>query len=160
MDVAKAFKRRELAEIDTGLLELGKHARGIELSAAFDGRGSFSHLDALTGRLFFTLELGQVAVNAGQLALDGRQARFDRVQTLLGVFDPLFADLGVVLQLAEFRHALTPNRSFALFQGALDPFVFGHRVDALGVDLFGARIEIGFLFAKLGGQLRTFGFEA
>src|SRR5690606_19844689 len=87
--------------------------------------------DALLGRHRLALELRKLAVDARQLPLDLRDARVDHIEALLRVLHPLLADLVVLAQAAQLRHALAVDRPLADLERALDALVLGHRLDAL-----------------------------
>ena len=61
---------------------------------------------------------------------------------------------------AELGHALAIDRSLALLQGAFDAAVLGQSLDALGVDLLGLGVELGFVLAVLGGEAGPLGLQS
>ena len=65
------------------------------------------------------------------------------IETLLGVLHAVVLDLDGGLHLGQLVHALAIDGPAAFFQRAFDALALGHGLDALGVDLLGARVELG-----------------
>ena len=137
-----------LAEGGACALEGRQDARGIDLAGVVVGADCLGGLDALLGGRGLALELGQIAVDGGELALDLRDARLYGDEALLGVLGALLLDLVLVLQGGELGLALAEDRALALLQRAFDAAVLGHSLHALGVDLLGLGVELAACVAR------------
>ena len=148
-----------MAEIADAALKRRQQASRIELGSGVVLGSILRELDALFGGLSFAFELGEVAVDVGQLAIDRGHTQFNSRQALLRILHALFSDLVGALHQIEFRHALTIDGSTAFAPSTFDTPIFGQSFNALGIDVFGFGVKLAFLGGKLTGQFRALGCE-
>src|SRR5262249_2636543 len=153
------FGVRLLSEARTGPLEGREYAGRIEPGSCIVRVRRLGVSDALLRRLGLAFELGKIAVDGGELALDLGDARLRRHKALLGVLAALLPDLVLVLHGGEFGHALAKDGTLADLHGPFDAAILRHTLHALGVDLLGLGVERALVFVVLGGEARALGLE-
>jgi hypothetical protein len=104
--------------------------------------------------------LGNVAVDTGKLALDGRDAAINGCEPLLRITETFFGDFYNVAEFILVGFAFAINGAFANLARAFNAPFFSHCENTLGVELLLLLFDIALCFRKCVGQRRSFGLQS